>query len=88
MTSIFQGKENEGMAMGIIYNDDGDSVLESTEKAFLIIHLDDNPPSGIRHTMVDYDEVKVEVKGAKGAALTIVRMAPGGMLPDSYIDLG
>ena len=88
MTSIFQGKENEGMAMGIIYNDDGDSVLESTEKAFLIIHLDDNPPSGIRHTMVDYDEVKVEVKGAKGAALTIVRMAPGGMLPNSYIDLG
>jgi len=88
MTSIFQGKENEDMAMGIIYNDDGDTVLESTEKAFLIIHLDDNPPSGIRHTMVDYDEVKVEVKGAKGAALTIVRMAPGGMLPNSYIDLG
>ena len=86
--SIFEGKDNEDMAMCVIYNDDGDSVLESTEKAFLIIHLDENLASGGRHTMSDYDVVKVEVKGAKGAALTVVRMAPGGMLPDSYIDLG
>ena len=88
MTSIFQGKDNEDMAMCVIYNDDGDSVLESTEKAFLIIHLDENPASGGRHTIAEYDEMQVEVKGAKGAALTIVRMAPGGMLPDSYIALG
>jgi len=87
MTSIFQGRENEDMAMFIIYDDDGDSVLEATEKAFLVVHLDENPASGVRHTMVDYDEVKVEVKGAKGAALTVVRTAPGGMFPDSYIDL-
>jgi len=88
MTSIFGGRDNEDMAMCVIYNDDGDSVLESTEKAFLIIHLDEDPAGGGRHTMMDYDEMKVEVKGAKGAALTVVRMAPGGMLPDSYIDLG
>ena len=87
MTSIFTGKPNKDMAMCVIYNDDGDSVLESTEKAFLIIHLDENLV-GPRHTMIDYDVVKVEVKGAKGAALTVVRMAPGGMLPESYIDLG
>jgi len=87
MMSIFQGRENEDMAMFIIYNDDGDSVLEATEKAFLVVHLDENPASGVRHTMVDYDEVKVEVKAAKGAALTVVRTAPGGMFPDSYIDL-
>jgi len=31
MTSLFQGKENEGIAISVIYNDDGDSVLESTE---------------------------------------------------------
>ncbi len=88
MTSLFQGKENEGMAMSVIYNDDGDSVLEATEKAFLVIHLDESPATGGSHTLEDYDIVKVEVKGAKGAALTVVRMAPGGMLPDSYIDLG
>jgi len=88
MTSIFQGRDNEDMAMCVIYNDDGDSVLESTEKAFLIIHLDESPASGGRHTMTDYDEMQVEVKSAKGAALTIVRIAPGGMLPESYIALG
>ncbi|NIR86364.1 hypothetical protein GWO13_01880 [Candidatus Bathyarchaeota archaeon] len=84
MTSIFQGRENEDMAMFVIYNDDGDSVLESREKAFLIIHLDENPASGVRHTMVNYDEVK----GGKGAALTIVRTAPGSMVADSYVCLG
>jgi len=85
---IFPTGETPDYAMSVIYNDDGDSVLESTEKAFIIIHLDEAPPSGQRHTMADYDTLKVEVKGAKGAALTVVRMAPGGMLPKSYIDLG
>jgi len=86
---IFPGSEDKkDFAMFIIYNDDKDSVLESTEKAFLIIHLAKDPPSGEPHTMADYDILKVEVKGAKGAALTVVRMAPGGMLPESYIDLG
>jgi len=79
---IFKNSTKQDYAMSLIYNDDRDSVLESTEKAFLIIHLDG------RHTMIDYDILKVEVKGAKGAALTVVRMAPGGMLPNSYIDLG
>jgi flagellin FlaB len=88
MTSIFQGRENEDMAMFVTYNDDGDSVLEAAEKAFLIIHLDENPASGARRTMVDYEEVKVEVRGGKGACLTVVRTAPGGMAPDSYICLG
>jgi len=79
---IFIGSAKQDYAMSVIYNDDTDSVLESTEKAFLIIHLDG------KHTMADYDILKIEVKGAKGAALTVVRMAPGGMLPKSYIDLG
>ncbi|MGQ9539165.1 MAG: archaellin/type IV pilin N-terminal domain-containing protein [Candidatus Bathycorpusculaceae bacterium] len=87
MTEIFQGKEEQDFAMSIIYNDDGDSVLESTEKAFFIIHLDPSPPSGGKHTLKDYDIVKIEIKGAKGAALTIERLVPGGMLPKSYINL-
>jgi len=88
MTTLFAASPEQDFALSVIYNDDGDSVLESTEKAFLIIHLHETPPIGGRHTMMDYDILKVEVKGAKGAALTVVRMAPGGMLPESYIDLG
>ncbi|MGQ9460886.1 MAG: archaellin/type IV pilin N-terminal domain-containing protein [Candidatus Bathyarchaeaceae archaeon] len=88
MTNMFQGSVEKDFAMSIIYNDDGNSVLESTEKAFLIIHLDESPPSGQRHTMMEYDVMKVEVKGAKGAALTVERRIPSGLTPDSYIDLG
>jgi len=65
-----------------IYNDDGDSVLESTEKAFLMIRL------GAGHRIADYEKVKIEVKASKGAALTVVRTAPGGMPASSFVDLG
>ncbi len=65
-----------------IYNDDGDNVLESREKAFLVIHL------GSGHGVDDYEKVKIEVKTARGAALTVVRTAPGGMSANSFIDLG
>jgi len=70
-------------AMFAIYNDDGDSVLESTEKAFLIIYLGDAD-----HKIANYEAVKIEVKTAVGAALTIVRTAPGGMPASSFVDLG
>ena len=65
-----------------MYNSDSDSVLESTEKAFLVIKL------GSAHTISDYETVKIEVKTAKGAALTVVRTAPGGMPASSFVDLG
>jgi len=65
-----------------IYNDDGDSVLESTEKAFLMIRL------GAEHRIADYEAVKIEVKASKGAALTVARTAPGGMPASSFVDLG
>lgn len=78
------------MAMFTVYNSDSDTVLESTEKAFLIIHLNttvvDVPD--VRHALADYEVVKVEVKGAKGAALTAVRTAPGGLPRNAYVDLG
>jgi archaellin len=35
-----------------------------------------------------YEMVKVEVRTPKGAALTVVRTAPGGMPANSFIDLG
>ena len=75
------GLTSEG-AKFAIYNGNNNTVLESTEKAFLIIRLDEE------HRIKDYETVKIEVRGAKGAALTVVRTAPGGMLPNSFVDLG
>ena len=68
-----------------IYNGDGDSVLESNEKAFLMIRLDSTSAEGM---IGDYEMVKAEVRTPKGAALTVVRTAPGGMPANSFIDLG
>ncbi|MEM3731045.1 MAG: archaellin/type IV pilin N-terminal domain-containing protein [Candidatus Bathyarchaeia archaeon] len=76
----FSGIQSQG-AMFALYNDDGDSVLESNEKAFLIVNLGSN-------TVADYETIKIEVRTAKGAALTIVRTAPGGMPQNSFVDLG
>jgi flagellin FlaB len=68
-----------------IYNGDGDSVLESNEKAFLMIRLNSTSADSM---VGDYQTVKAEVRTPKGAALTIVRTAPGGMPANSFIDLG
>ena len=40
------------------------------------------------HAIADYDAVKIEVKTAVGAALTVVRTASGGMPKESFVDLG
>ncbi|MGB9676619.1 MAG: hypothetical protein ACPL0C_05480 [Candidatus Bathyarchaeales archaeon] len=39
-------------------------------------------------TVGNYETIKIEVRTAKGAALTIVRTAPGGMAANSFVDLG
>ncbi|MEM2280697.1 MAG: hypothetical protein QXZ68_01740, partial [Candidatus Bathyarchaeia archaeon] len=77
----FSGIQSQG-AMFALYNGDDDKVLESNEKAFLIINL------GTSDTVADYQTIKVEVRTAKGAALTVVRTAPGGMPKNSFVDLG
>jgi flagellin FlaB len=65
-----------------IYNGDNDNVLESREKAFLMIRL------GSDHTLEEYETAKIEVKTGRGAALTIERTTPGGLPNNSYVDLG
>jgi len=65
-----------------IYNGDADTVLESKEKAFLVVHLNNDKLLG------EYETAKIEVKTGRGAALTVVRTAPGGMSENSYVDLG
>ncbi|MEM2995146.1 MAG: archaellin/type IV pilin N-terminal domain-containing protein [Candidatus Bathyarchaeia archaeon] len=77
------------MAMAVIYNGDGDTVLELNEKAFIIIHLNSTVTEipGVRHTIADYETVTIEVRGARGAVLTVVRTIPGGLLENRYVDL-
>ena len=72
----------EDTAKFAIFNNDNDTVLESTEKAFLAVHLSN------ANAVVEYDAIKVEVKTGRGAALTVVRTAPGGMTVDEFVDLG
>ena len=69
-------------AKSFIYNGNGNSVLEFQEKAFIILHL------GPGNEMQSYQTVKIEVKPGRGAALTVVRTAPGGLLADEFVDLG
>jgi flagellin FlaB len=76
---------SDSQAKFVIYNGDGDSVLESNEKAFLMIRLQSDSADGM---VGDYQTVKAEVRTPKGAALTIIRTAPGGMPANSFIDLG
>jgi flagellin FlaB len=70
-----------------IYNDNGNNnnVLESNEKAFLLIRLNASSSTGM---LGNYQTIKIEVRTAKGAALTVVRTAPGGLSQDSFVDLG
>jgi flagellin FlaB len=68
-----------------IYNGNNNTVLESNEKAFLMIRLNSSDTNGM---LKDYETVKIEVRTAKGAALTVVRTAPGGLREDSFVDLG
>jgi flagellin FlaB len=75
---------SDNQAKFAVYNNDGDSVLESNEKAFLMIRLDSTSADGM---LGEYKTVKVEVRTAKGAALTVVRTAPGGMPENAFVDL-
>jgi flagellin FlaB len=76
---------NDNQAKFAIYNGNGNTVLESTEKAFLMIRLDSATTDGM---LSGYQTLKIEVRTAKGAAMTVVRTAPGGMIKDSFVDLG
>ena len=68
-----------------IYNSNNNTVLESNEKAFLMIRLDSTDADGM---VSDYETAKIEVRTAKGAALTIIRTAPGGLQANEFVDLG
>jgi archaellin len=77
----------DNQAKFAIYNDNGNenTLLESNEKAFLVIRLNATSSTGM---LGNYETIKIEVRTAKGAALTVVRTAPGGLSQDSFVDLG
>ena len=76
---------NDNEAKFAIYNDNSNTVLESNEKAFLMIRLNSEDAEGM---IGDYETVKIEVRTAKGAALTIIRTASGGLQANQFVDLG
>jgi len=80
LNKLFTSGEPE--AYFAIENNDGDNALESNEKAFLIIYLGDS------RLVYEYNIVKVEVKGSRGASLTVEREIPAGLNPGRFVDLG
>jgi len=74
-------KSNRPVAYMAIANSDGDRLLESNEKGFLIIFL------GSKYAAREYDIVKIEVKAPIGASLIVEREIPPGLEPNQLIDL-
>ena len=69
-------------AMCYLFNDDGDTVLEQNEKAYLVINLGDT------YALTSYSKVKIEIRTSRGAALMVQREIPGGLPSNNVIDLG
>jgi len=63
-----------------IVNSNGDNLLESNEKGFLIVYLGD-------YSVTKHDVVKVEVRTPIGASLIIEREIPIDLVEDQFIDL-
>jgi flagellin FlaB len=63
-----------------IVNSDGDNLLESNEKGFLIVYLGS-------YSVTEHDIVKVEVKAPIGASLIIEREIPTNLVENQFIDL-
>ncbi len=67
-----------------IYNSNviNGTVLSQNAKAYLVINLSDV------YELSSYDQVKVEIRTSRGAALMVQREIPGGIPSDQFVDLG
>jgi len=67
-----------------IYNSEfsTDTALKQNAKAYLVINLGDG------YGLTSYTRVEVEIRTSKGAALLIQRDIPGGLPPDTIVNLG
>jgi flagellin FlaB len=59
-----------------------DTALKQNAKAYLVISL------GSTYGLASYTRVNIEIRTGRGAALLIMREIPGGLPPDSIVDLG
>jgi flagellin FlaB len=82
MTQLMLDTGPDSNATCYLFNDDGDTVLEQNEKAYVVINL------GEDYTLSSYSKVKVEIRTSRGAALMVQREIPGGLPADSQVDLG
>ena len=80
MTSV-TGAPN---ATCFIYNSElsTDTALKQNAKAYMVINL------GNTFGLVPYTKLKIEIRTSVGAALMIQRDIPGGLEPNSLVDLG
>ncbi|WP_062662330.1 flagellin, partial [Aeropyrum camini] len=78
--TTIDGACTAGFAYLVIFNGDGDSVLEHGEKGLLVMEL----PASLN----SYDEFKVEIRPIQGAALTVERMIPASLPTDGAVSLG
>jgi len=74
--------ETDPTAYFAVENDDGDEVLDSTEKGILLVYLGDKAGA------YSHDMLTVEVKASVGSSLTVEREIPPGLQPDQFVDLG
>lgn len=59
-----------------------DTALKQNAKAYLVINLGDT------YGLASYTRMSIEIRTSIGAALMIQREIPGGLPPDSIVDLG
>ncbi len=71
------------VAYSVIYNNDGDELLELNEKGYVIIKLDT-----AQHQLGPYERVTIEIRIGDGAALTVTCQMPPGFSGNEYIRLG
>jgi flagellin FlaB len=82
MTQLMLNTGPESNATCYLFNDDGDTVLEQNEKAYMVINLGDT------YMLSSYSKVKVEIRTSRGAALMVQKEIPGGLPANSQVDLG
>ncbi|MBW2560732.1 MAG: hypothetical protein JRE40_07750, partial [Deltaproteobacteria bacterium] len=80
LNNLFKDK-SKPVAYFAIENDDGDYLLETKEKGFLLIYLD-------KTLAWPYDTIKIEIKSSLGASLTVEREIPPGLETNEFVDLG
>ena len=82
LTELMINVTNAPSAASYLFNDDGDTVLEQNEKAYMVVNFGD------AYALTSYSKVKVEIRTSRGAALMIQREIPGGLPANNVLDLG